>query len=108
MIIETFYFNLGSAANADDVRIAAVAEKLKSQPATATVIGHTCDTPIVSAEAKKLFGTNEKLAEERAKLILEKLKSAGVATPMLLISRGEMAPVSTNKSINRRVEIHLD
>ena len=99
---------------ASRARLDAVIARLKGKTwLRVTVIGHA-DTQRLSANAKKLFGTNQGLSEARALAVAQHLRE-GLALPLASVAasgRGDTQPVASNANLegmakNRRVEIQL-
>lgn len=83
-----------------------LAEKIKRDEihSELTVVGHT------DRDASDRY--NEELALNRARKVMEYLQQKGITNSFALLSRGKKEPLNSNKtevekSLNRRVEIHL-
>ncbi len=79
-----------------------------------TVVGHSDDRPIVSAEGRARFRDNYELSRQRAasvaRYVMEKLSMADL--PVTVIGRGPDEPVADNRTAegraaNRRVELYI-
>ncbi len=81
---------------------------------TLTVVGHSDDRPITSAEGRRRFGDNYRLSRERAeavaRYIMERLAMSHL--PVTVLGRGPDEPVASNdtpegRAANRRVELFI-
>lgn len=72
------------------------------------VTGHACNTPVITPETIKAYGDNQGLSEARAQAVRAHLLTTGVH-PSRIVSRGrgDTAPVSPERDLNRRVDIEL-
>jgi flagellar motor protein MotB len=114
-VIGTYYFKLAS----DVVTDTELANKIKTdldrilalvhQKYIIHVIGHACDTPIVSEMAKAKWGTNEILSVARASSVRVALEAVGVSVSLpAVVGFGDTKPVGTDKNLNRRVEVKVE
>lgn len=86
-----------------------VAEALNDVPGTVSIVGHTDNVPLQSAQ----FKDNQALSEARAQAVRKSLVAQGVVPERIVVSgKGEQAPVQSNataegRARNRRVEIEV-
>ncbi len=108
--------SLSSKLGADDrAMLDILVERMRDKRnITLTVVGHSDDRPITSAEGRRRFGDNYRLSRERAeavaRYIMEKLAMSHL--PVTVIGRGPDEPVASNdtpegRAANRRVELYI-